>query len=76
MWDGTPATIRQVAARTSAGGWVPGDRAPWLEFFGKVYGWVIAVPVTAAAFIGCWLVQRPSRVVLAVLCWWFLRWAL
>jgi hypothetical protein len=74
--DATPATVGQVLAYTRAGGWIPGDRARWLEAFGKVYGFVVAVPVTVAAFVTLWFIQRPTRVVGGVLLWYAVRWAL
>ena len=76
MLDATPATVHQVWKYTRAGGWVPGKRARRIEFFGKLYGYLIAVPVTALAFIALWFVQRPTRVVFGVILWFALGWAL
>jgi hypothetical protein len=62
-----PASVRECIAYTKAGGWMPGDRAPWLENIGKAYGYCIAIPATAALDVLEWFVQRPTRFLGAVL---------
>jgi len=76
MLDATPATVKQVWDYTRKGGWIPGDRAQWLEWIGKIYGYLIAVPLTAVLFIGLWFAQRPTRLALGVILWFAARWAL
>lgn len=66
-WAETPASVRACLDYTREGGWMPGDRAPWLEFLGKAYGYCIAVPCTVAGFAALWVVQKPSRLFLVVL---------
>lgn len=63
-WAETPATIRACLDYTREGGWMPGDKAPWLEALGKAYGYVVAVPCTVAGFAAVWTVQKPSRLFL------------
>lgn len=70
-----PASVRECIAYTKAGGWMPGDRAPWLEYIGKAYGCCIAVPATAALDVLEWFVQRPTRFFGAVLVLALLRFA-
>lgn len=66
-WAETPASVRACLDYTREGRWMPGDRAPWLEFLGKAYGYGIAVPCTVAGFAALWVVQKPSRLFLVVL---------
>lgn len=62
-----PASVRECIAYTKAGGWMPGDRAPWLENIGKAYGYCIAVPATVLMDSIEWIVQKPTRLFLTVL---------
>lgn len=66
IWDTQPPSLRQLAAHTRAGGWMPGDKPPLLEFAGFCYGWAVAVTVTAAAYLVLHVIQRPGRLALAV----------
>jgi hypothetical protein len=66
-WAETPASVRACLDYTRAGGWMPGDRAPWLEVLGKAYGYGIAVPATVVGFAALWIVQKPTRLFLTVL---------
>lgn len=69
-----PASIRDVVDYTRAGGWVPGDHPFWVELPGYIYGWLVAVPATVVLYGVAWVLQRPSRLALAVftvvLLWW------
>src|SRR5262249_60292002 len=64
-YSGRPAAIKAVVEYTRAGGWVPGDHPWWVEAAGYVYGAVIAIPVTTILYTISWLVQRPTRLLLA-----------
>lgn len=57
-----PPALAEIVAYTKSGAWVPGERAPWLEFLGKTYGWALAVPISVALYVVAWLLQRPARV--------------
>jgi hypothetical protein len=72
-WAETPASVRACLDYTRAGGWMPGDRAPWLEWLGKGYGYGIAVPATVVGFAALWVVQKPTRLFLTVLAMVLLR---
>jgi hypothetical protein len=61
-WDSTPSSPREVLEYTRAGDWVPGEKAAWLEWLGKAYGYCIALPGTVAGLALTWTVQRPTRV--------------
>lgn len=73
-YSGRPASIREVVEYTRAGGWVPGENPWWVEAPGYVYGWLVAVPVTVALYAVSWVLQRPTRLLMAVfiagLLWW------
>lgn len=60
-----PASVADVIAYTRSGDWVPGEQARVLEAAGKAYGWVIAVPLSIAAYALVWVLQRPARAFLA-----------
>jgi hypothetical protein len=79
-WAETPASIRACLDYTREGGWMPGDKAPWLEVLGKAYGYGVAVPCTVALFGLAWTVQKPSRLFLiafsGVLVWLAAGWLL
>jgi hypothetical protein len=60
-----PPALAEIVAYTRSGAWVPGEQAPWLEFLGKAYGWVLAVPISLCLYVVAWLLQRPARVALA-----------
>lgn len=66
VWTATPPSLAALAAYTAAGDWVPGEQHPVLEFFGKVYGYALALPVTAAAYAALWLLARPLRLGIAL----------
>ena len=67
IWSESPASIADLVAYTAAGDWVPGEQAPVLEFLGKAYGYLVAVPVSVALYAVAWLLQRPGRFALACL---------
>lgn len=60
-----PPALAEIVAYTRSGAWVPGEQAPWLEFFGKAYGWLLAVPVSLCLYVVAWLLQRPARLATA-----------
>ncbi len=67
-----PASIRDVVDYTRAGGWVPGEHPLWVEAPGYLYGALVAVPVTVALYAVAWVLQRPSRLILACFVAWLL----
>ncbi|WP_028930568.1 hypothetical protein [Pseudonocardia asaccharolytica] len=73
LWRDGPASPADVVAYTRSGAWIPGEQAPILEFLGKAYGWLLALPVTVAGAAALWVLQRPSRLglvaVLALVLW-------
>lgn len=62
-----PASIRDVVDYTRQGGWVPGEHPWWVEAPGYAYGALVAIPVTVALYAIAWVLQRPSRLILACL---------
>lgn len=60
-----PASVADVIAYTRSGDWVPGEQARLLEAAGKAYGWIVAVPLSIAAYALVWVLQRPARMLLA-----------
>lgn len=67
LWSLAPPSVADLAAYTRSGHWVPGERAPVLEAIGKAYGYLVAIPVSAALYALAWVLQRPARLLLAVL---------
>lgn len=64
-----PASMEALVAHTRRGDWVPGERHRALEATGHVYGWLVAIPVSAVLYGAAWVLQRPTRVlIVAVLC--------
>lgn len=71
LWENSvteqhPASIAALRGYIHSAAWVPGD-VPLLEFLGRAYGYLIALPVSAVLYALAWLVQRPGRAVLATL---------
>ena len=66
VFRAAPPAVIELIGYTRAGDWVPGDQAPFLEFLGKAYGWLIAVPISLVLYSVAWLLQRPARLTLAV----------
>lgn len=60
-YEARPASVRDVVQYTAAGGWVPGEHPWWVEAPGRVYGVLIAVPLTMIANAVLWVTQRPTR---------------
>lgn len=60
----SPPSLADLAAYTRAGDWIPGERHPWLEAAGKVYGYLVALPASAALYAISLIMQRPGRLVL------------
>lgn len=73
-WASPPPSLAALHAYTRGGEWVPGERAPVLEFLGKSYGYLIAIPVHAVAYAVLWVVERPTRLLLASVIWLALDW--
>jgi hypothetical protein len=73
-YSGKPPSIRDRVEYTREGGWMPGDRAPWLEFLGKAYGYLLAIPVTAALYAVSWWIAKPSRVISLVFLYALMYW--
>jgi hypothetical protein len=69
MLDQVPPSVRFQIQYAKAGGWIPGEKASWLELLGKGYGFGVAVPVTALGFLLIWFVQRPTRLALGFVLW-------
>lgn len=66
FWSASPASVADLLAYTRSGAWVPGERALVLEAAGKAYGYLVAVPTSVALYAVAWLLQRPARLLLAV----------
>lgn len=71
-WDGFwenhvteqhPASIAALRGYIHSAAWVPGEM-PVLEVLGRLYGYGIALPVSAALYTLAWLLQRPGRALL------------
>lgn len=75
-WQAAPPSLASLATYTREGSWVPGERAPWLEILGKGYGYVISLPVHAAAYGVLWVLARPTRLLIACVLGAALRWTL
>lgn len=72
-WDGLwqtslaeqhPASPRDLRGYIHSAAWVPGD-VPVLEALGRIYGYLVALPVSLALYAIAWLLQRPGRALLA-----------
>lgn len=71
-WDGFwenplteqhPASIAALHGYIHSAAWVPGD-VPVFGALGRIYGYFIALPVSAVLYALAWLVQRPGRALL------------
>jgi hypothetical protein len=60
LWETHPPSLAELWAYTRAGGWMPGDQRTFWERVGQVYG-LIAIAITAAAYLGLFLIARPER---------------
>lgn len=60
-----PPSLATLYAYTQAGEWVPGEQARVLELAGKVYGYAVALPLSAALYAVSLLIQRPARLAFA-----------
>jgi len=65
LWATHPPSLAELWEYTRTGGWMPGDRAPILEFLGRVYG-LAALTFTAVTYGYLFVLQRPPRVFLAI----------
>jgi hypothetical protein len=74
-WDGLwensiteqhPASIAALRGYVHSAAWVPGD-VPVLELLGRIYGYTVALPVSAVLYALAWLLQRPGRAVLTAI---------
>lgn len=71
LWDTPlaeqhPASPRELRGYIHSAAWVPGE-VPVLEFFGRLYGYLVALPVSLALYALAWLLQRPARAVVTAL---------
>lgn len=73
--DGHPKSIREMVAYTRAGGWVPGDRAGWVESIGYVWGCVVAVPASIVMYSVLWVVQHFTHVMMVGIVYGLLLWS-
>lgn len=60
LWETHPPSLAELWAYTRAGGWMPGEQRTFWERVGQVYG-LIAIAVTAATYLGLFLLARPER---------------
>lgn len=67
VWTAQPPSLEALRSYTAQGGWVPGDLPWYAELPGKAYGYAVAIPLTALLYATSLLVQRPSRLIGAVL---------
>lgn len=74
-WDGIwensvteqhPASIAALRGYIHSAAWVPGD-VPLLELLGRLYGYLVALPVSAVLYALAWLLQRPGRALLTAI---------
>jgi hypothetical protein len=65
LWATHPPSLADLWEYARSGGWVAGDRAPLLEFFGRIYGLGV-LSFTAAVYGFLFVIQRPPRVGLAI----------
>jgi len=61
-----PPSLDELLRYTKSGAWVPGEQSAWLEGLGKAYGYGVSLPTSAVLYSIAWLLQRPSRLVLAI----------
>lgn len=55
-----PASVREMRGYIDSADWVPGD-VPALELAGKVYGYLVAIPVSVLLYAVGFVIQRPGR---------------
>jgi len=65
-WTSPPPSLAELWQYTEDGEWVPGERAPVLEFLGRVYGFLLVLPVHAVAYGLLWMLARPTRLFIAL----------
>lgn len=65
VWHRRAPSVASVVARTKAGDWVKGDQHPAVEFPGRAWGYLVAVPLTAAGHFVIWVGQSATRTVIA-----------
>jgi hypothetical protein len=61
-----PASLAAVAQQARTGLDIDRGQHPALARAAQVYGYAVAVPVTAACYAAAWIAQRPARLVLAL----------
>lgn len=62
-----PRSLAQVVSHTRRGGWIPGAHPWWWELPGYVWGYGVAIPVTAVSYALLTLVQFPAWLFAALL---------
>lgn len=61
-----PASPAELRAYIHSAAWVPGE-VPVLEWLGRVYGYLVALPFSLALYTLAWLLQRPGRALVTAL---------
>lgn len=64
-WAAPPPSLAELHRYVADGEWVPGDRAPILEFLGRAFGFLVVLPVHAVAYGALWVLARPTRLGIA-----------
>lgn len=64
-WTSPPPSLAELYEYVDSGDWVPGERAPVLEFLGRAFGFAVVIPVHALAYGLLWVLARPTRVFIA-----------
>jgi hypothetical protein len=64
LWATSPASLADLRAYIHSADWVPGDEL-LLEVAGRAYGYLVAIPLSAALYAVAWVIQRPGRFALA-----------
>ena len=61
VYEGRPASIRDVVRYTAAGGWIPGDQPWYWESPGYVWGVLLAVPGVVVLNTAAWVIHKMGR---------------
>lgn len=65
VWSQAPATPAELVRYARDGAWCAPESTR-LRTAGRVYSAVVAIPVTVAAYLTAWVVQRPGRLAAVV----------
>jgi hypothetical protein len=65
-WSQPPAELAALVRYAADAEWCDDTSVGW-RLAGQAYCWLIAIPVSLAAYLVAWVVQRPGRLALAAL---------